>query len=318
MNFLSMEYFMTIAELGSFRQAASKLFVSQQSLSEHVKKLEQELGVPLFNRGRTLSLTVEGECFERGVKEILSVRNRMFEDIANVTDKRHRKITVAVATYDTPPFLPELLQRYSQLYPHYEVSIVKRLTSDISHNMSGVDLYFSFLPLDEDLEHIFLLDDDPFVVCINQTLLDNTYGFRWSGIEERLLATRDLSLLRELPFVLLYDRNKLLSRDLNHMFRQYAFTPQVGFQSENGDLNVTMCIRGVGALLAPRDFFLRKLDQYFAAATTTMKLYQINPMGLKSTLAISYKKREQLNPAELHFIELARSFVQNNPPGHSL
>lgn len=318
MNFLSMEYFMAIAELGSFSQAASKLFVSQQSLSEHVKKLESELGVPLFNRGRTLTLTVEGECFERGVKEILNVRSRMLKDIAAVTDKRHRKITVAVATFDTPPFLPELLQQYSQLYPHYEISIVKRLTSDIAHNMDGVDLYFSFLPLDDELKHIFLLDEDPFVVCMNQVLLDSTYGSRWTEIEEQLLATRDFSLLHELPFILLYDRNKLLSRDLDHIFKQYAFTPQVGFQSENGDLNVAMCIRGVGSLLAPKDFFLRKLDQYSAATAAGMKLYPIDPKGLKSALAISYKKREQLNPAELHFIDLARSFVQNNPPGHSL
>lgn len=313
MNFLSLEYFLEIAEHGSFSHAASKLFVSQQSLSEHVKKLESELGVPLFVRGRTLTLTAEGECFIRGAKEMLQIRNSMLQDIAAVADKRHRKITVAVATFDTPPFLPELLQKYTQLYPHYEVSIVKRLVSDIARNMEGIDLYFSFLPLSDELEHVFLIENDPFCCIVNQVLIDNTFGSHWPEIEEKLLATKDLSLLWELPFILLYDKNHLLSRDLDHVFKQYDFTPKIGFQSENGDLNAIMCMQGAGVLLGPQDFFLRKLMQSPPGTAAAMKLYPIDTRGLRSALAISYKPRKKLHPAEIQFIELARSIVQNKP-----
>ena len=54
MNMLSIQYFLAIVEEGNISAAARKLFISQQTLSEHVKKLEDELGTPLFKRGRQI------------------------------------------------------------------------------------------------------------------------------------------------------------------------------------------------------------------------------------------------------------------------
>lgn len=51
MNFLNIKYFIAIAEEQNISAAARKLYVSQQSLSEHLKKLETEIGAPLFIRG---------------------------------------------------------------------------------------------------------------------------------------------------------------------------------------------------------------------------------------------------------------------------
>lgn len=69
MNFLNIKYFIAIAEEQNISAAARKLYVSQQSLSEHLKKLETEIGAPLFIRGNTITLTVAGECFLDGAKE---------------------------------------------------------------------------------------------------------------------------------------------------------------------------------------------------------------------------------------------------------
>lgn len=241
MNFLNIKYFMAIAEEQSISAAARKLFVSQQSLSEHLKKLEGEIGVPLFNRESPLSLTVAGECFFEGSKELLSAYDRMLANIDNVTTKRRSRITIGISTYDVPPFLSDLLMRFTEKYPQYDVSVVKRLHSDISHNMLGVDLYISYLPLDEDLEHVVLIDHDPYHVIFHKALAEKIYGVQWPSLEKKLQETRNLSLLQEMPFLVLKDRQGQLARDLNSIFQQYQFTPKVGFLSENGDLNAEMC-----------------------------------------------------------------------------
>ena len=54
MNILSVQYFLAVIEEGNISAAARKLIISQQTLSEHVKKLETELGTPLFKRGRQI------------------------------------------------------------------------------------------------------------------------------------------------------------------------------------------------------------------------------------------------------------------------
>lgn len=63
MNFQNIEYFLAVAEYGNFTKAARSLYISQQSLSENIKRLEEEIGTPLLVRGKTVTLTRAGECF---------------------------------------------------------------------------------------------------------------------------------------------------------------------------------------------------------------------------------------------------------------
>ena len=81
MNFLSLEYFLTIVKSGSISAAAKELYVSQQTLSEHLIKLERELEVSLIKRTRPVQLTPEGKIFFNGAAEIIEVRDRMVHDI---------------------------------------------------------------------------------------------------------------------------------------------------------------------------------------------------------------------------------------------
>lgn len=306
MNFLNIKYFMAIAEEQSISAAARKLFVSQQSLSEHLKKLESEIGVPLFNRETPLSLTVAGECFFEGGKELLSAYDRMLANIDNVTTKRRSKITIGISTYDVPPFLPDLLMRFSEKYPQYDVSVVKRLHTDISHNMRGVDLYISYLPLDEELEHVILINHDPYHAIFHKSLAEKVYGDRWPSIEEKLIETRDLSLLKEMPFLVLKDRQGQLARDLNSIFQQYNFTHEIGFLSENGDLNAEMCVKGAGCLLAPTDFMNRRFFASPSRPADNLLHYPIDITGFDPKLAICYEKGKHLHTAEICFLKEAR------------
>ena len=72
MNFLNLKYFCVVAEELSFTRAAQKLFISQQSLSLHISKLEDEFGMVLFNRTQPLTLTEAGRCLYQHSKQLLS------------------------------------------------------------------------------------------------------------------------------------------------------------------------------------------------------------------------------------------------------
>ena len=60
MNFTSLRYFLEVVAEGSVTKAAQKLYISQQSLSEHIARLESEYGVKLFERTPRLHLTYAG------------------------------------------------------------------------------------------------------------------------------------------------------------------------------------------------------------------------------------------------------------------
>lgn len=302
MNFLNIKYFIAIVEEQSISAAARKLFVSQQALSEHLKKLENEIGVPLFERGSPFCLTAAGECFYDGSRELMDVYNRTLCNIDSITSKRRSKITIGIATYGMPPFLPELLIRFREKYSQYDVDIVKRLHSDISHNMRGVDLYISYLPVDENMDYVSLIDEDPYCVAFQKSLALKTYGDQWESIEDKLLETQDLSLLRNMPFLILRDRQSLLSRDLDNIFKEYHLTPIIAYNSENGDLNDELCLKGIGCLLAPSDYINRRFYSDENAQSTELLSYPIKVTSFRQTLAICYRKGQHLHAAERCFI----------------
>ncbi len=308
MNFLSLEYFTAIAEEKSFTKAAERLFVSQQSLSEHIKKLEAEIGCPLFKRGRSLSLTSAGEIFLRGSRDILTARDQTLLEISALNHQSSNQLTIATATFGTPPFLSDLLLEFSRDYPQYRTIIAKRLVRDISSHMDGISLYVSWLPLNDSLEHCRIMEDT-FAAVVSKDLLTKTYGPQWPAVEAELLASRRLSLLQEVPFVYLYDRDGYLAPDLDMIFRYYSIHPTEGFQSENSDLNFSICLNGAGVYLAPLDLIRRKLRQSSSDAREAVSVYPIDTGSHKATLALSYQKGHTLNIAEKHFIEATRQYI---------
>ena len=76
-NFLNLEYFLVAAEELNFTKAAKKLFISQQSLSNHISNMEKEFDVILFNRTTPLTLTYAGQALKEKAKQM----QRSFENV---------------------------------------------------------------------------------------------------------------------------------------------------------------------------------------------------------------------------------------------
>lgn len=314
MNFLNIKYFLAIVEEGSISAASRKLYISQQALSEQLKKMELETGVPLIKRGKKFKLTEAGECLYRDGRELLRIYNNMMEDIQDATINRRRKITLGIPTFWVPPYLPELMVRFRANHPEYEIAVIKRQHSDIEHNMDGVDLYLSPLPLCPHLENHPILDSDPFQVTFNKQLAQQVFGSRWSEIEARLLETQDLALLAEMPFIALRDRYGQLMQSLTLIFEEYHLSPTFGFSSESFDLNEHACINSLGCLLSTGSHVHSLKHKYSAAQTQGLLTYPIKVSSIDTKLAISYRKGLHLHPAEIQFIEEAKALLSNQAP----
>lgn len=308
MNFSNISYFLAIVEEGSISAAARKLYISQQALSEQLRKMEEEVGTPLLKRGKNSELTVAGECLYRDGRELLRIYNGMMEDIRDVTTKRRKKITLGIPTFWTPPYLPELLKVFHEKHPEYEVAVVKRQHTDIEHNMSGVDLYLSALPLSPYLENIVLRDHDPFYVTFRRDLAEKTYQNRWDTTEKQLIQTQALSVIKELPFVILRDRYGQFVQSLNLIFNEYHFNPSIGFDSENFDLNEHACLDGLGCLLSTQSH-VEQLSRRLGEQRKDILSYPVRVSSFETKLVISHPKGLHLHAAEVRFLEEARQLV---------
>jgi LysR family nitrogen assimilation transcriptional regulator len=120
------EYFVRIAELRSFRRASQELRIAQPALTRQIKNLEQELGVPLFERqGRGIVLTAAGSLMLERARYILRQIDQMRADItAEATVPSGR------VAFGAPPSIAELLfarlaRSYARHYPHVQLRFLE-------------------------------------------------------------------------------------------------------------------------------------------------------------------------------------------------
>ena len=84
MEIQQIRYFLAVAELRNFTRAAERFHVAQPSLSQQIKKLEQELGGPLFHRmGRRIILTQQGELLQNKAKQIMMLHENAIQEVSD-------------------------------------------------------------------------------------------------------------------------------------------------------------------------------------------------------------------------------------------
>ena len=106
-NFLNLKYFLILSEEMNFRKAAHKLYITQQSLSGHIQKLEEYFGVPLFYRSTPLRLTPAGIHLKNRAAELLTLESDLQKELLDISGFIGGSLTVGsthVRTKNIPAF----------------------------------------------------------------------------------------------------------------------------------------------------------------------------------------------------------------------
>lgn len=132
MDLHQLRYVLAIAEEGNFTRAAAKLYLSQPSLSVQVRKLEQELGTPLFVRlGRRVALTAAGDAFVEQARKALFEVEEARRRVDEVRGVRAGRVSVGVLPSVAATVLPSVLARFRRRHPRVEVNLVEE---NVSHD----------------------------------------------------------------------------------------------------------------------------------------------------------------------------------------
>lgn len=133
-------YLLAVAEHRNFTRAAEALHVSQPTLSQQIKQLEENLGAPLLDRtGRRISLTDAGQAYVRYARLALQDLQAGTRAIHDVQDLRRGHLRLAMTPTFTAYLIGPLLARFNALYPGITLSI-EELTQDRIEAALGEDL----------------------------------------------------------------------------------------------------------------------------------------------------------------------------------
>ena len=127
-NLRQLEYFVVIAEEGSFTRASERLLIAQPSLSQQIGALEAELGGPLLERlPRGVRLTMAGQDFLPEARAAISHADRARRSARMALGLESGQLEIATNTSTAAGILPSVLRRWQDLHPSIEVSLSEYL-----------------------------------------------------------------------------------------------------------------------------------------------------------------------------------------------
>ncbi len=164
MEFRHLRYFLAVADALHFTKAAEGLPVSQPALSAQVKHLEQEVGVPLFDRvGRSVQLTRAGAIFREHARRALREMELAQVAIAEAEGLQRGTLAVGVVQTVNAYLIPEIVSRFSLLHPLVGLKLDELSGPDIEAGVKSglLDVGIGFVPVtSERIESQQMFEED--------------------------------------------------------------------------------------------------------------------------------------------------------------
>lgn len=136
MDLKELNYVVTVANEGSISRAAEKLFMSQSSLSQAIRVLEQDLGTSVFVRTtRGVRPTAAGDAFIFHAKQILQQYRAACSEAADIENLNGGTVIFGISTYRGTYLLPPVLKRFRALYPKVHVEICEMDSIDLEDQL---------------------------------------------------------------------------------------------------------------------------------------------------------------------------------------
>ena len=124
MNTRALKHFLALADSLHFGRASDTCNISISALSRNIRQLEEELGVLLFNRdNRSVTLTTEGQTFQRYAKEATAQWDLVRHELTNNSDQLLGKVSMYCSVTARYSILLDLMTRFRQDFPGIEIKL---------------------------------------------------------------------------------------------------------------------------------------------------------------------------------------------------
>ncbi|MFR3730292.1 LysR family transcriptional regulator [Lacrimispora sp.] len=310
-NFLNLEYFLAVAEELNITRAAKRLYISQQSLSNHISNMEKEFGVQLFNRTMPLTLTYAGRSLKHRAKQLLDLKDETYRELADIKDFTIGQLSIGISHTRGRFLLPAILPAYREKFPNIELHLVEGNSSELSTALihGEIDLMIDLLPFKaENVETIPICEEEILLVVPDQ-ILDTHFPGKQEDIKRELKLNPDIQLLKDCPYLLIHKGNRVRTI-ADEIFEDAQLSPAILLETENIETVLALAAKGMGITFYPRMF----ASGYTSSEDGSMKKTGLNFFSLNynrshGVLAFGCHKGRYLSQATKEFIRIARENI---------
>lgn len=304
-NFLNLYYFAVTAEEKNITKAAKKLFISQQSLSNHIKKLENTLGVKLFNRYPTLTLTYAGERLLNTAHDILNTKEQFIKEINDINNNSYGRISIGISYTRGRVVLPLLLPLFKKRYPHYVIDLHEGSSSDLINELlkGTVDVIITFMPPDSELIISHPLMEEHLFLAVPREYMIETFP---KNYQEKIVGFRkqpDIDVFCNYPFILM-KKGHHVRKNIDAYFASHKITPNILLETDNLGTSLALAAHGIGIAIQP-EMFVYHYWKDLAGLVPPIETFPLNDALTIGMLVVCYHKKRYQTEAVKFFIKLA-------------
>lgn len=321
-----LRYFVTVAQEKNISAAAEALHITQPTLSRQMQLLEEELGTPLFIRGkRPLALTGEGILFRRRAMEILELMEKTEEELASRREQIEGTVTIGCGELASVGLLARVMADFREKYPHVVFEVQSADSAQISRRMEDglTDLGLLLEPVDmEKYEYLRLPVKEEWVALVPED--HPLAGREW-------LEPADC---KDRPLIL-PARTKVRSEVMNWLGENYAEKNVVAVSNLSantralvaGGLGIALVVKGCFPVTrggsadgraggakeethGTEEVALSAAGIPGTKAPSSIHTIPLRP-SFRGSCVMAWKREQPLGPAAGRFVEFTREYLGN-------
>ncbi|MGN9866833.1 LysR family transcriptional regulator [Bacillus swezeyi] len=252
------EYTAEIYIKGSFTKAADSLHIAQPSLSQQIKKLENELGFPLFYRKRGgVSPTPQGKRFIQRAQEILRARDDLLREMQDQLQEMGTELSIGIPAVTGGYLLPPLLKTFLEKHPNVHIQLIEESPAVLEQMTENGEIDLSILPLPIDNEWLATVPilTEPLFLAIpfekQSWMTEQMQSFIYSVCKETEKTAVPLKAAEDVPFILLKEGYGF-RRTVLDLCAKAGFKPKETFKTSSIETAQSLVEYGMGVTIVPQ------------------------------------------------------------------
>lgn len=236
--FVWKKYVYEVYKERSFTKVAQNLYISQPSLSARIKKIEEIIGEPLFDRSTTpLQLTEVGKVYIEAAEEITQIEQRVENYINDLAGLKTGNLAVGASTLFAAYVVPSLITQFNQKFPDVHIQLIEGNTAELEEMLgsNALDFVIDNYHYDSILYNKELYCEENILLAVPKHFAINEelgmYQLSYKNIKNKNYLNQKypavpLGRFADLPFIMLTQGNDTRTRG-DRLCRNVGFKPNI-------------------------------------------------------------------------------------------
>jgi DNA-binding transcriptional LysR family regulator len=305
--FQGMTYIYEVYKEMNFSKAAKNLYISQPSLSAAVKKTEQKLGFPIFDRSTNpIQLTDFGRQYIRAIEQVMDVEHGFENYINDINELKTGSVSIGGTNLFASHILPPFLAKFTEKYPMVEVDLVEARTTELEEKLfsGNLDLIIENTILDPEIYHQTFFCEEHLVLTVPKKYESNRKASAYALTAEQIkqgvhlqqgVPAVPLGFFQNDPFLFLKSGNDTRTRAELICHNQFL-EPNIKFQLDQQVTAYNLTCYGMGISFTG-DILIRHVP-----SDENLVFYKLDDQYSARTVNLYYKRNRYLTKAVQAFL----------------